>query len=150
MSPSWTKLGFCLVLTIKHNNMGRSVSVLRDSTVNVYSDVTHIEDHYEFQDMVEYMRELFVESFPSMDLDSKQEGETSIIVSNKLVEIGVSEYCGALSVSIRAREERKGLGEKFAYRIQKRVIDIVKNSTGNAMSRVGTFSNGESVYRQVN
>lgn len=145
MSPDWTKRAAMHVLTKKTTSMGRSVSTLRGSNVNIYADATHITESYEWDDAVLNMTSEIASKYPSMDECRTWEGEDLIFIKNKLVEISISEYCGCVAVCIRAIEGAN-FGERFAYQIEKQIRSIVSDVFGGTMRLVGSFSNGEAVY----
>ena len=101
------------------------------------------------------------EERPSLEVVKKRwdGNETSIILENDYCEIGVSEYCGLTSLSIRVNEdplERTDTDEEYKIEETKSEdwIDenwpIIKAAIGyKQLNRVGTFSNGESVYEPV-
>jgi hypothetical protein len=163
--------------------MGRSVDYLNRATKVAYADVSYFgmsppwdEEAEDFDYIAEpvycehtaeddwdsfkeRLAEGFAKYYPSLDLDFKSrnwDGETQIIASNKLVEVGLSEYCGLLSLSVRPLDEHPWLnysqspiGERFARQVN--LDKVLAHALGEeaVLRKVGTFSNGESVYRSV-
>lgn len=82
--------------------------------------------------------------------------ETSIIYENRYCEIGVSEYCGLASVSIRVNPTSEG--SKYFESIAIAYIEaywdeMLKEMDENVgherLNKTGSFSNGESVYEKA-
>ena len=75
--------------------------------------------------------------------------ETRIVLSNSLVEIGVSEYAGMTALTIAPVEDEygnkvhPGLAAQWVRQIEERFVKEFSD-----YNRVGTFSNGESVYER--
>jgi hypothetical protein len=124
--------------------------------------LTEREDYDDFQGQedfdyfIEYLQEQFMKKYKSLVTCDKYEhrDETSIILFNDFVEIGISEYCGLTSISMRIREyirepeynedaSKLGLAQRFANNMS---IWMSKNI--GDLNKIGTFSNGESVYRK--
>lgn len=161
--------------------MGRSVSYLNRAIEKAFFDVSlftidgKIEgldendneilrepDDLDYQDNWDNFYSNVKYSFRGkFDLDEckdKWDGrETSIIFENNFCEIGVSEYCGLASVSIRVNESYyKGeLRERVAKAwIESVWPDMLKSMDENVhnerLNKVGSFSNGEGVYESAN
>lgn len=123
----------------------------------VYSD---FQAECDWDDFKANLGEAFAKYYPSLDFDAKGHGwdgrETMIIARNKLVEVGLSEYCGLVSLSVRPLDEHPWLnyaqspiGERFAR--QMNLDKVLAHALGEevVLRKVGTFSNGESVYRSA-
>ena len=104
----------------KSNFMGRSVDYLNNAekvnyfqwpTLSVYDPETDRDvetDEYEDDDyedaeyVIEYIQETIKSNFPDFDNCSHWDGrETHIILEGHGVEIGLSEYCGLATLSVR-------------------------------------------------
>lgn len=81
--------------------------------------------------------------------------EVSIFLENELCEIALSEYCGLYSLSIRAKDDefynsyenvKEGLAKHHTHQIRKTLSVALEKSGATLLQKVGTFSNGESVY----
>jgi hypothetical protein len=80
------------------------------------------------------------------------------ILSNDLVTIYLSEYCGLYSLSVvpNNRAKRDGyrfdateaLAKNFASQISKGLDKIIDDIGGRPLKKIGSFSNGEGVYEQ--
>lgn len=125
--------------------MGRSVDYLTDATRVAYFDVTeYTEDTWQY--FVEDITEQLIDKFKSLDTVDEWDGrETKIILENSFVQIGISEYCGLASVSVRIHEDidrdKSGLAERFISAVERKLEDM------SELVKQGTFSNGEGVYR---
>jgi hypothetical protein len=152
--------------------MGRSVDYLnRSERVNyfdwpilsVYDPETDRDvetDEFEdasivIEDIQEYIRSIF----PGFDPCSRWDGrETHIILEGYGVEIGLSEYCGLASLSVRVDqsildyfdtdEEADAEETKIKDWIHANWDDV--SQYWNRYRKIGTFSNGESVYEKTN
>lgn len=98
------------------------------------------------------------ELFPSLQppCRNKWQGECQIALENELVYVAIAEYCGCVSLSIAARGETEWeydasipLAERWTASVYKR---LRRNLRGllflDLMCKVGTFSNGESVFEK--
>ena len=79
--------------------------------------------------------------------------ETKIILENNLVEVGLSEYCGLASVSLRPNEyyqddAKVGLAENWINKV-KAGMEKKIGEFATVLYRQGTFSNGEGVYAKA-
>lgn len=116
--------------------MSRSVDCLTGAQIVVYKYIY----------IVDWLRV----SAPSLqECQRRDSRETAIILENGLCEIGMSEYCGLVSISIRPKEEGNdysnitGIATKWIESIRpkfEKIGDLVK---------IGTFSNGEATFRRV-
>lgn len=139
--------------------MGRSVDYLSEAykvlyisyeTEYEYEDGEVIQDEFAFDDVFGNIRCELKSLFPSLrDTDEWDGRETKIFLENKLVEFGISEYCGIISLSVRSKEyETDGLAHNF---IDKTWDKIRKSLDGfcNVLNRVGGFSDGTSIYSKL-
>lgn len=130
--------------------MGRSVNYLNSSTEILYlpfeteDEFTSKEDWQWFKDDIS---DRLIELAPSLAKSKRWEGnEVRIILENNLVEVGLSEYCGLASISIRPHQlywTKEGLARKWISQIWPKVQ---KEFETQRLERAGIFSNGESVY----
>ena len=134
--------------------MGRSVSYLSRSQKVVYIpfEVENVEEsEFEWDFFYEDLIDVLCEKYPSLNVvRNKWDGrETRIILANDLCEIGLSEFCGLVSVSIRVNEyyEFYNIAENWINRIN---FEKVLNERFNTLRKIGTFSNGESIYELNN
>jgi hypothetical protein len=152
--------------------MGRSVDYLNRALqvsyfawplMEIYNDETdqfEISDEYEDGDIVkENIQESIISEFPEYDYSSKYDGrETAIILKGYGTEIGLSEYCGLATLSIRIDENSlDNYYEEDEYNEQYDKIEAWINENWAKISqgydqyrKIGTFSNGESVFETKN
>ena len=134
--------------------MGRSVSYASGSEVVVYSYFEYEdEDDYfaqeSFEESVEYLKSSLEKAFPSLYESDEWFGrEDRALVENRLAYIGLSEYCNVVSVWVKPKDEYESLGARFARQIESKLRKIVKESFGRELVKLGTFSNGESIYSE--
>jgi hypothetical protein len=134
--------------------MGRSVSYLSNAQHITYLNWECEEgtEDFAWDDLKESVIECFSKfKTLSQPLNKKWDGrETSIILENAHSEVGISEYCGCVSISIRPIEDdyvKIGLATKWINLIWPKVLkELDKCFPTSHLHRIGGFSNGESVY----
>ena len=149
--------------------MGRSVNYLNNAEYVIYFTADWINEENESGEYDEYMAQLNWDDF-MMNLKSSichklksyykveewDNRETKIFLKNELAEIGISEYCGLYSLSIRIKEydwqgcllPTIGLAKKHCEQIRKTIEKCIIDSGGELLNRVGTFSNGCGVFER--
>jgi hypothetical protein len=97
--------------------------------------------------MLEYFVERVTETWPSFSrVERWPHDEVRVVLQNGLAEMAVSEYCGLTSLSIAPVENvSEGLANNFIDSISDKFLSMFSN-----YYRIGTFSNGESVYEVAN
>jgi hypothetical protein len=151
--------------------MGRSVNYLNRAllisyfewpTLWIYNEETGIDENSdELMDGYEVrqdIQESIISEFPEYEYSKKWDNnETAIILTGYGTEIGLSEYCGLATLSIRIDENLLAYYEQDEYNEQYDKIEAwinenwAKISAGyNEYNKIGTFSNGESVYEKNN
>lgn len=135
--------------------MGRSVDYLNNAVGVTYIDISEdVEDSFEWKTWLEDLNDLIKDQAKSLYKPIKDlwEGrETRIILQNDHVNIGVSEYCDLVSVSMAVRDDSHAPGlsehwaEKMWPKIEKAIIEAYR---GNSLRKIGTFSNGEGVFER--
>ena len=134
--------------------MGRSVSYPSGSEVVIYSHFDYSDDEYvdqyRFDDCVNELSHLLIKQFPSLYESEEYIGrEDRVFVENDLVYIGLSEYCGIISVWVKPKDQYYDFGCRFAHQIENKLKQIVNDVFGIRLTKIGTFSNGESIYNRV-
>jgi len=90
------------------------------------------------------------------EVDEWDGREVWIFLKNELAEIGLSEYCGLYSLSIRARDDefynsyekvKEGLAKAHCKKVRKSLEKALKDCGVDILNKIGTFSNGEAVYK---
>lgn len=163
--------------------MGRSVNYLNRSLITLFFDVSletdengkiitldendnevktepdqfdHQFNWDNFFDSVNYsLRKAF--NFDYISGKKRWEGnEVQIILENRFIEIGMSEYCGLASVSIRVNETSEGgkyfnaIAEAYIESIEAELIKVLdENVPFTRLNKVGSFSNGEGVFEKA-
>jgi hypothetical protein len=109
-----------------------------------------------YDDFAEDLEILLKEAFPSLTPDEKWLGrEDKALLSNSYAYCGWSEYCGLVAVWVAAKEPGyqassawEALRDKWIASIEKKFAKTVGKSWGTPLTKVGTFSNGESVFQK--
>jgi hypothetical protein len=152
--------------------MGRSVDYLnRSERVNYFqwpliwaydedtdTDV-ETDEYWDASDVISDIQEYITDKYPGFDKCSRWDGrETHIILEGYGTEIGLSEYCGIATLSIRVDEgplEYSMDDQEYEADRQKALNWIRDNwdqasEYWNQYRKIGTFSNGEGVYEKAN
>lgn len=138
--------------------MGRSVSYLshamRVTYFNLPSDDEEDNNEFVFDDLFMNVKCSLKAAFPSLWECEKWDGnETRIFLENYLAEIGISEYCGLVSISIRVPISdyvNENLAEHWISQNWEKMKKVMAENTYHEhLQKVGTFSNGEGVYELV-
>ena len=135
--------------------MGRSVNYLSGAQHVLYLNDSRDEEdpdlsQFYWDEFKSEVMECF-NSCPSLEAprNERWDGrETVIILENSLAEVGISEYCGLVSVSIRAQDdEYMNLGIHWIDKVWPGIIKEFKEAFPTSLlTKIGTFSNGEGVY----
>lgn len=148
--------------------MGRSVDYLTNAEYVIYFKADWINAEYEdgeydedvsrmnWHDFIMNLTSSICHKLKSYDeVEEWDDNETKIFLKNELAEIAISEYCGLYSLSIRAREDefygyrdgyKENLGKHHCQQVRKTLEKCLKDSGGELLNRLGTFSNGCGVY----
>ena len=161
--------------------MGRSVDYLSNANGVTYFDVSSMgmqypynseTDEYDEEGELEYdefmgredwdtfvseIQSTLIKKYPSLEtVKNRWDGrETSIILENTFCEIGISEYCGLASLSIRQKDDNYYLNEDLAAhwvdQVWDNMVKILRKefSYYTNLYKQGTFSNGEGVYAKA-
>lgn len=117
-----------------------------------------LDPELEWDFFTENIEDILKNRIPSLDIldrkHSRWEGnEVRIFAENKLVEFGISEYCGLVSISVRPIDNeyswgKEGLAINWIQQTWPGLRDdIIKSFPKDALYKIGTFSNGEGVYQ---
>jgi hypothetical protein len=142
--------------------MGRSVNYLDNAEVVLYFPFQYSDDvemdNMEWDDMVGNLKCEIIKRLPSYYEVKDKWGnrETRIILENNLCSIGISEYCGLVSLSVAPRENDYGESwtrEQFAIhhanQIEKTLQGVLNYLGLTNLRKIGSFSNGEGVFEKV-
>ena len=128
--------------------MGRSVDYLNNAHKVFYTSFDG-EEQYEWEDFFDNIQYGLKSKFPSLENCNKWDGrETKIFLENNLAEIGISEYCGLVSISIRAKEGKESIGENWIDKISSNFEKTIRENCGETYRKIGSFSNGEGVFEK--
>lgn len=132
--------------------MGRSVSTHRHAVATVFLHLDEINDRDDWDMFVEDLQDNVLQPrYPSLcACDRWQDREDHIIMENSQVEVSVSEYCGCVAVCLAPINPDEPLhmaqAERMANNFEKHIQKMFKSC---AMTKVGSFSNGESFYQKI-
>ena len=128
--------------------MGCSVSYLANAEKIVYFEWTSDDDDYDM--VVEDIQEFIKSVYPEFENVKKYDGrEVAIILEGYGTQIGLSEYCGLASLSIRVDVffEEEEDQEKIVEWINENWEKVFK--PWNKLHKLGTFSNGEAFFEEL-
>lgn len=154
--------------------MGRSVSCPTRAVHRVYIDISWMgqtEDDYgneywdddlsrmDWDDHIASLQTALSERYKSVgEADEWLDREDHAIAENRHAYFGVSEYCGLLCVWVVPKDGYRyythdpepAFAQRWVESIGKSFESIVADvfGTGNTLRKLGTFSNGESVYER--
>ena len=120
---------------------------LYDEETEEFSASDTLED---YDVVVEDIQEVIKSEFPEFDNAKRYDGdETLIILEGYGTQIGLSEYCGLASLSIRVDSffEDEEDQEKILEWIEENWEKV--SNPWNKLQKLGTFSNGEGIYQNV-
>jgi hypothetical protein len=137
---------------------GGSVPVLDDEgneTDEVEFD--QLQSEMDWEDFEYEVVRILQKYMPSMEKPYKPRwdgNEVRIILENSLAEIGLSCYYSVVSLAIRPHEDaeysKRGIQEKWISQVWPKVDKALADSFPNSvLNRLGTMSNGESVYARA-
>lgn len=108
----------------------------------------------DWNDFKENLEAALNRHYPSLQVNFDNRtwyGETNIIASNRFAEVGLAEYCGLISLSIRPRDdaELEGLAAQWASAVN--LDKVLASALGkqSVLRRLGTMSNGEGVFQRA-
>lgn len=128
--------------------MGRSVSYARGSVCIAYTTFDNTEEYKDaWDDFIEWIREQATELFPSLYNEDTWLGrEDHAVLANQHCYIGVSEYCGLVSIWVVPKEDdndNNGLAQHWCASIEKKF-----NNAFGTLNKIGRFSNGACVFEK--
>ena len=132
--------------------MGRSVSYPSRAEQVIYVDASELQDADDFQWAIEEFQQEGVRKFPSMSKCNTWVGrEDHALLENKVAYLGVSEYCGLVSVWVVAKDDRYGNCQPLAGHWASKInLDRLATCFGYKLNHQGTMSNGEGVFSRAN
>jgi len=143
--------------------MSRSVNYLNDAVYVGYinfqcdSENIDVDSEYEWECFRDWLADELKAKYKSFfrEWDKWEGNETRIILENNFVSVGLSAYCGLVSISIAPRYSEYGDFENLAINWINQVssgVDKILASCpwGEQLNKVGSFSNGEGVFEKSN
>lgn len=128
--------------------MGRSVSVPYGAELVAYIDADWIEDEFDWSDFKDDLKHKAQSLWPSLsDCDKWLDREDHAVLENELAYFGLSEYCGLVSFWVVPKDDWNDYPALAANWID-RIANRFHTNFGS-LRKVGTFSNGETVYERV-
>lgn len=95
-------------------------------------------------------------AFPSLsECDEWVGREDRALLENRFCRIGVSEYCGLVSMWVQPKDDdwrdddKVGMRDHWISQIGPKFYKVAGKCFGTALRRLGTFSNGEGVYQAI-
>jgi hypothetical protein len=140
--------------------MGRSVNYLDNAEVVLYFPFQYSDDvemdNMEWDDMVGNLKCEIIKRLPSYYEVKDKWGnrETRIILENNLCSIGISEYCGLVSLSVAPKNDvydewHESFAIRHAKQIEKTLQEVLNYLGLTSLRKIGSFSNGEGVFEKV-
>ena len=139
--------------------MARSVSYASGS---VYIEYAHVdygdeEDNYSFDCDVDYFRNQLKTAFKSVNgVDFWIDREDHVVAENSFAQFGISEYGDVVSIWCVPVEPSyyndggwENLRDNWIGQIENNFVKIARSSFGTPIIKIGTFSNGEAVFRAL-
>ena len=136
--------------------MSRSVDYLNRAETVIFFTADWVKEDYDYENFEDNLKSEICHRLRSycQPRNVKFNGrETKVILENNLCMIGVSEYCGAWSLSVAPLDEdyylgynREALSKKHANLIQATLEKCLIRAGAKILKKIGTFSNGEAVY----
>jgi len=131
--------------------MGRGVSRPSGAFAVSYDEFSPSDSEdssFEWNCYIEGLKEKAKKLFPSMrECDKWLDREDHAILENAFTWFGVSEYCGCVSIWLADKDRDFRAGPAIAEHWKEQVQQKFRDSFGTLV-KLGTFSNGESVYKR--
>lgn len=126
--------------------MGRSVSYPHNASIVCYNDVSEFNDQLDWEDFIHGIQTQAKADWKSFEDCSKWlDREDKAILENRFCYIGVSEYCGLASIWLVLKDgyEYSSIAKHWINQISPKF-----NKYYGELKKIGTFSNGESIYKK--
>lgn len=137
--------------------MGRSVMTYGDNNVYLNLETYHMECH-DWQYFYENLLDVIQEKYPSMDSiidENKWYGrEGRIIAQNNHSQIIVCSYFNMVSVNICVQDDAgdynlENIAQRWCDSVTDNIAKLLNKSGYEVLNRLGTMSNGVSVYEKA-
>lgn len=131
--------------------MGRGVYYPTDAEATVFSNLLCIDPaedwEWEWDCLLDNIRSAMAIRYPSFEpCDHWIGNEGHVILENYHAQIVVSEYCGIAAVSLRASDD--SMGKAWCRLIADGWTEVLEALVPEPLIRLGSMSNGETVYRR--
>lgn len=135
--------------------MGRSVSRPSNAAQVLYAYFETEDDdedspYWWFQESIKGMRECLIARYPSLTKCDEWIGygqsEDHALLENRHAYIGVSEYCGLVSIWIVPKDDKPALAAQWCSQVK---LEDAAECFGQRLVKEGTMSNGEGVFRRA-
>lgn len=94
----------------------------------------------EWKDYLDWVEETAMRSWPSLQPVDEWQGEFHVLLENSMGKLGVSEYMGVVAICFIPNPDNN-----FSQSWATKILHTFHREFGS-MIKLGTFSNGESVY----
>lgn len=126
--------------------MSRSVSIPSGAVKVVFADATWMDEEFDFTSSLEWMQEVGMDRYPSLEKCSRWLGrEDRAVLENQHAYITVSEYCGLVAVAVVPKGESKKANE-WASKVR---LERMAESFGDRLTFIARASNGEAFYQRA-
>ena len=122
---------------------------------NGYEQIDDLSLEFEWDYFVDSITETLKKKYPSLvEIENQWIGnECRVILGNHLVNVTISEYCGVVAVSIVPVDDlhyydEQGLATGWIKRVSNGFTKLLETNF-NAIRKIGTYANGNSVYQKV-
>lgn len=134
--------------------MGRSVSTHRHAvaTVFLHLEIEEGTEDFAWQDFMEDLKDnVLVPKYPSLESCNRwMDREDHVILQNQFCEVSVSEYCGCVAICLAPLDPDDAYKVAWCERVANSFErHVTKNFKSSAITKLGTMSNGEAVFRKV-
>ena len=139
--------------------MSRSVNYLNNAEVVLYFPFEYSDNSEDnilnWNDLEDNLKYEIKAKLPSYYISDKWDNsETKIILENNLCCIGISEYYGLVSLSVAPKNNEydvwyEQFSKHHALQIKKTLEKCIDYVSLNRLHKIGTFSNGEAVFKKV-
>ena len=128
--------------------MARGVAYPKNYEHLAFIDVSKM-DEFDFDYLIEEIKHEFKRNFKSLwDSDEWFGDELKVILENRFVQIGISEYMGIMALWLVVKEnDYENLAYGWLRKVGKKMRKIFDKY--NELIHIGTFSNGEHVYKRI-
>ena len=137
--------------------MGRSVMTYGDNNIYLNIDTDEMQCHdwdYFYENLLDIIQEKYPSLESIIDEDKFYGREGRIIAQNNHSEIIVCSYFNMVSVNICVQDDAyeynlENLAQRWCNSVENNIAKLLQKSGYNVLNRIGTMSNGVSVYEKA-